>query len=225
VSGERSGRITEEELNERPIFGNDYEATKAKSEIIVRACGLRAAIARPSIVVGASKTGAIGRFKDIYAFLKLIGAGRVTVLPTMPEASLDLVPIDFLINGLTDLIERFDDAAGNNFHLASGDPLLITDLVALDYPGFHVPQLACAETFDPSCLEPFEARTYHCITSLYAPYLRRNPLFETANLRALSARTCPPTGPEFLRRIVAYAVSTGYLRPDLSISSRSGSIT
>lgn len=225
VTGERSGRIPEDELNVRPIFANDYEATKALSEAVVRASGLRAAIARPSIVVGASETGAIGRFKNIYAFLKLIGSGRVTVLPTMPEASLDLVPIDFLINGLTDLIERFEDAVGSNFHLASGYPLSITELVALDYPGFHVPRLACADTFDPSCLDPFEAMIYENVTSFYAPYLRRNPLFETTNLHALSARTCPPTGPEFLRRIVDFAARAGYLRPDLSVSSRSGSIT
>jgi 2-alkyl-3-oxoalkanoate reductase len=225
VSGERSGRIPEDELNPRPVFANHYEATKAQSESVVRASSLRAAIARPSIVVGASETGAIGRFKNIYTLLKLIGSGRVTVLPTMPEASLDLVPIDFVINGLTDLIERFEYAVGSNFHLASGYPLSITELVTLDYPGFHVPRLACAETFDPSSLDPFEAMIYENVTSLYAPYLRRNPHFETGNLRALSERTCPPTGPKFLRRIVDFAVSAGYLRPGLSVSSKSGSIT
>ncbi len=30
----------------------------------------------------------------------------------------------------------------------------------------------------------------------------------------LSGRTCPPTGPGFLRRLVAYAVRAGYLVPD-----------
>jgi nucleoside-diphosphate-sugar epimerase len=70
VSGERSGPIAEDELHLGQAFANDYEATKADAESLVHASSLRAAIARPSIVVGAFETGAIGRFENIYAFLK-----------------------------------------------------------------------------------------------------------------------------------------------------------
>jgi nucleoside-diphosphate-sugar epimerase len=225
VSGERSGPIMEDELDVGQVFANDYEATKAEAESLVHASGLRAAIARPSIVVGASETGAIGRFENIYAFLKLIGSGRVAVLPTAPDASLDLVPIDHVIDGLIDIVERFEEAAGRTFHLVSGDPSLIAALVALDYPGFHVPQLASSATFDPSQLDPLQSMIFESVTSLYAPYLRRDPRFATANLRALSGRICPPTGPSFLRRIVDYAAKAGYLRPDLTVHSRSGALT
>ncbi|SDR58819.1 Male sterility protein [Rhizobiales bacterium GAS113] len=225
VSGERSGPIMEDELHVGQVFANDYEATKAEAESLVHASGVRAAIARPSIVVGASETGAIGRFENIYAFLKLIGSGRVAVLPTAPDASLDLVPIDHVINGLIDLVERFEDAAGRTFHLVSGDPSPIAALVALDYSGFHVPQLASSATFDPSRLDPLQTMIYENVTSQYAAYLRRDPRFATANLRALSGRICPPTGPSFLRRIVDYAARAGYLRPNLTIRTRSGSLT
>ncbi|SEF12618.1 Male sterility protein [Rhizobiales bacterium GAS191] len=224
VSGERSGAIMEDELDVGQVFANDYEATKAAAESLVHASGLRAAIARPSIVVGASETGAIGRFENIYAFLKLIGSGRVAVLPTAPDASLDLVPIDHVINGLIDLVERFEDAAGRTFHLVSGDPAPIAALVALDYPGFHVPQLASSATFDPSRLDPLQTMIYENVTSLYAAYLRRDPHFAAANLRALSGRMCPPTGPRFLRRIVDYAARAGYLRPNLTIRSKCSSL-
>ena len=218
VCGERSGPIAEDDLHAGRVFANEYEATKAEAETLVRASGLRVAVARPSIVVGASETGAIGRFENIYAFLKLIGSGRVAVLPTAPDASLDLVPIDHVIDGLIDLVERFEDAAGRAFHLVSGDPSPIAALVALDYPGFHVPQLASFATFDPSHLDPVQALVYESVTSVYATYLRRDPHFAAVNLRGLSGRICPPTGPSFLRRIVEYAARAGYLRPNLTIN-------
>jgi 2-alkyl-3-oxoalkanoate reductase len=225
VCGERSGPIAEDELHAGRVFANQYEVTKAEAETLVRASGLRAAIARPSIVVGASKTGAIGRFENIYAFLKLIGSGRVAVLPTAPDASLDLVPIDHVIDGLIDLVERFEDAAGRVFHLVSGDPSPIAALVKLDYPGFQVPRLASFATFDPSHLDPVQALVYESVTSVYAAYLRRDPHFAAVNLRGLSGRICPPTGPSFLRRIVEYAARAGYLRPILTIDRGFSSLT
>ena len=225
VSGERSGPIAEDELHLGQAFANDYEATKADAESLVHASSLRAAIARPSIVVGAFETGAIGRFENIYAFLKLIGSGRVAVLPAAPGATLDLVPIDHVIDGLIDLVERFEEAAGRTFHLASGDPSPLAALVARDYPGFHVPRLVPFATFDPSRLDPPQTMIYESVTSMYAAYLRRDPRFATENLRALSGRMCPPTGPGFLRRIVDYAARAGYLRPSLTIRRGAGSLT
>ena len=223
VSGERSGYVAEEELEAGQPFANSYEASKASAENLVRASGLRAAIARPSIIVGASDTGAIGRFENLYAFLRLIGAGRITLLPAIPDASLDLVPIDHVIGGLIDIVENFELAAGKIFHLVSGDPAPLAALTALDYPGFHVPRLVSPERFDLSQLSPAERAVYHSVTSAYATYLRRNTRFVSQNLVALSGRVCPPTGPGFLRRVVEYATAAGYLRPN--IDGMTGSAT
>ena len=216
VSGERSGYVAEEELDAGQPFANSYEASKATAEKLVRASGLRAAIARPSIIVGASDTGAIGRFENLYAFLRLIGTGRITLLPAIADASLDLVPIDHVMGGLIDIIETFELAAGKIFHLVSGDPAPLAALTALDYPtGFHVPWLVSPERFDLSQLSRAERALYHSVTSAYATYLRRNPRFVAQNLGALSGRACPRTGPEFLRRVVEYATAAGYLRPNI----------
>ena len=214
VSGERSGHVAEEELDAGQPLANSYEASKATAEKLVRASGLRAAVARPSIIVGTSDTGAIGRFGNIYAFLRLIGDARITVLPSTPDASLDLVPIDHVIGGLTDIIESFEMAAGKTFHLVSGDPAPLAALTALDYPGFHVPRLVSTERFDLSQLRPAERALYQRVTSAYATYLCRNPHFAARNLAALSGRICPPTGHGFLRRVVEYATAAGYLRPN-----------
>ena len=214
VSGERSGHVAEEEIDAGQPFANSYEASKATAEKLVRASGLRAAVARPSIIVGTSDTGAIGRFGNIYAFLRLIGDARITVLPSTPDASLDLVPIDYVIGGLIDIIENFEMAAGKIFHLVSGDPAPLAALTALDYPGFHVPRLVSTERFDLSQLRPAERALYQRVTSAYATYLCRNPHFAARNLAALSGRICPPTGHGFLRRVVEYATAAGYLRPN-----------
>src|SRR5262249_62261517 len=87
-------------------------------------------------------------------------------------------------------------------------------LTALDYPGFHVPRVVSAERFDPSQLSPAERAVYQSVTSAYATYLRRNPRFAAENLATLSGRVCPPTGHGFLRRVVEYATTSGYLRPN-----------
>ena len=214
VSGERSGYVAEEDLDAGQAFANSYEASKATAEKLVRASGLRAAVARPSIIVGTSDTGAIGRFENIYAFLRLIGDARITVLPSTPDASLDLVPIDHVIGGLIDIVENFEMAAGKTFHLVSGDPAPLAALTALDYSGFHVPRLVSAERFDLSQLNPAERALYRRVTCAYATYLCRNPRFAAQNLAALSGRVCPPTGHGFLRRVVEYATAAGYLRPN-----------
>jgi len=214
VSGERSGHVAEEEIDAGQPFANSYEASKATAEKLVRASGLRAAVARPSIIVGTSDTGAIGRFGNIYAFLRLIGDARITVLPSTPDASLDLVPIDHVMGGLIDIIENFELATGKIFYLVSGDPAPLATLTALDYPGFHVPRLVSTERFDLSQLSAAERALYRKVTSAYATYLRRNPHFAAQNLAALSGRVCPPTGHGFLRRIVEYATAAGYIRPN-----------
>lgn len=221
VSGERSGHVAEEEVDAEQPFANSYEASKAAAEKLVRTSGLRAAVARPSIIVGTSDTGTIGRFENIYAFLRLIGEGRITVLPSTPDASLDLVPIDHVIGGLIDIIEKFELAVGKIFHLVSGDPAPLAALTALDYPGLHVPRLVSAERFDPSQLSQTERALYHRVTSAYATYLRRNPRFAAQNLAALSGRVCPPTGHGFLRRVLEYATAVGYLRPNANRMTRS----
>lgn len=212
VCGERSGPIPEARI-EGAAFANGYEASKDAGERLARASGAPVATVRPSIVVGRAEDGALGRFENIYAFLKLIGSGRIGTLPATAGATLDLVPVDHVV-GIVDVAERFEAAAGRIFHLVSGEPTMVADLVAHDYPGFRVPRLVAPDRFDVSALPPMEGYLYSSVTARFESYLRRDPRFVAENLMRLSGRTCPPTGPGFLRRLVAYAVRAGYLVPD-----------
>ena len=80
VCGRRDGPIAEEDPLPETGFANGYEASKAAGERLVRASGLTWATARPSIVVGASDTGAIRQFDTTYAAFKLIALSDMTQL-------------------------------------------------------------------------------------------------------------------------------------------------
>ncbi len=218
VCGRRNGRIAESELDRGQAFANGYESSKADAERLIAAArgrGARIAVARPSIVVGASDTGAIGGFGSIYGLIRLVAEGHLRILPAAPGASLDLVPIDHVAGGLADIAERMDDASGQNFHLVSGQPVPVAALttLALDYPQLHAPRFVTPEAFDPTTLTPKQQQLTQQVAALLAGYLQRDPRFQNDNLRALSGRVCPPADHGFLRRLIDHCIDAGYIKP------------
>jgi 2-alkyl-3-oxoalkanoate reductase len=217
VCGERSGPVAEGELDVGQRFANGYESSKAEAERLVRAAqqqGGISAVARPSIVVGRYRDGTIGQFTNIYALIRLVTAGRIHILPASPCASLDLVPIDHVIGGLTDIAERMAAAAGRTYHLVSGSPVPVAALrtLALRYQHLHAPRFVPPETFERARLTRAEQTLDRQVTSFYASYLQRDLWFQNENLRALSGRTCPRPDQAFLQRLIDYGIATGYLR-------------
>jgi len=217
VCGLRDGPIHEDELDVGQAFANGYEASKAEGERLAAAArdrGRPVAIARPSVVVGASGDGAISSFGSFYGLLRLAAEGRIPVLPARPGASLDLVPIDHVVAGLTDVAERMAEASGRAFHLVSGAPVPVAGLAALaeGYPQLYAPRLVRPEAFDPGALTPLQRQVHAQATGLLAGYLQRDPRFADANLRALSGRACPPTDGRFLRGLIDHCLATGYIR-------------
>ena len=65
----------------------------------------------------------------------------------------------------------------------------------------------CARETDEVGYEHGSGRTYHLVSGG-----ARDPWFQDANLRALSARTCPGPDQAFLQRLIDYGIATGYLR-------------
>ena len=215
VCGEQDGVIAEAPAT-GGCFANGYESSKAAGETLVLAAaraGLPVAIARPSIIAGDSQDGAIGEFTNLYQLLRLITEGRVCCLPATADASLDLVPIDHVVASLIDIAEGMPHARGQIFHLASGCPVPVAALapVLLGYKQFCVPSFVDPANFDTSGLTLREKWVAEQVTEVFATYLRRNPLFQTANLRALSGRVCPPTQAAYLRQLLGYALTRGYL--------------
>jgi len=211
VCGARDGPVREGAIGER--FANGYEASKAQAERILRDAGVPAAIARPSIVLGEWASGAIRSFDGTYAAFRLIAEGRVRTVPAATHAALDFVPIDHVASGLVDMAEAMDAAAGKVFHLSSRTPILVAEFAAgiAAFPHLHAPRLVDAERFDPSTLPAMERRLHARVTGFYDSYFRRAPLFDDANLRALSGRQCPPTGRAYVERLIGWCMEAGFL--------------
>lgn len=213
VCGTRDGPVGEASIGRD--FVNGYEASKAAAEGLVAdamARGLRAAIARPSIVVGDSTTGAIRQFDNIYAIFRLIAEGRVRTLPGAAGASLDLVPIDHVCNGIAQMVDQFAAVAGRTLHLVAASP---TPLAALGaaigaVPGLGAPVFVDPADFKLQNLPAAERRWHMAAAALYTSYLLRGPLFDTANAARL-VPACPPTGRDWLDRLIAFCVAEGFV--------------
>ena len=216
VCGIRGGTVLESELDCGQTFANGYEASKAAAERLVRQSGLPAAIARPSIVVGHSETGAIRSFDALYAAFRLVAEGRIRCMPATTDATLDFVPIDHVAGGIVALAERMEAVAGKTYHLVSGAPVPVAqfrDAIAA-YPQFTAPELVDPADFDVNALTPLERRLHARIATLYASYFQRNPHFDDSGFRAVVGRACPPTGPAFLRRLIDHCIAVGFLSPE-----------
>ncbi|MDG2001746.1 MAG: SDR family oxidoreductase [Novosphingobium sp.] len=216
VCGVRDGLIREIDPLPESGFANAYETSKAAAEQLVRASGLPFVIVRPSIIVGDSRTGAIRDFETTYAVFKAIAEGRIGSLPFRKGATLDFVPIDHVASSISALSVQFPRVARQTAHLVSGQPITVEDFVAAigDFPQFHVPELVEAQDFDPGQLLPLERRLFIRLAGPYASYFRRDPRFDASGLHSITGKVCPATDAAWLRGLIRYCISRGFLPDD-----------
>ena len=193
VCGLKNGPVAEAPVHDDADFANGYEASKAAAEALVRASGLRHAIARPSIVLGAAASGRIRQFDTIYQAFKLFAEGRIRHLPASAGATLDFVAIDHVAAGIAALAERMGAADGGIFHLVSDGALPVADFCAGigEWPQFAAPEPVDPAAFDPAALPPLERRLYARVAAVYASYFQRSPVFDDTRLRALTGLAAP----------------------------------
>ncbi|GGY57058.1 SDR family oxidoreductase [Parvularcula lutaonensis] len=214
VAGDREGEILETEFDEGQGFTNGYEATKFRAEKLVRESDVRWAIARPGIVLGDHPNGRTRSFDTIYPILKVFAEGWVKTMPAAAHATLDLVPIDYVCEGIVQMAGRFDEAEGKVFHLVSGrpTPLRAFPETLLKFDGLSSPAWVDPESFDIGSLPPSERRFFQRGAEVYARYFTRNPQFDDRAYRAFAGEGCPPTNEEWWERIVSYAIAAGFIR-------------
>ena len=127
VSGNREGVITEEDLDCGQGFRNLYERTKFEAEKKVRAAMGRMPITvyRPSIVVGDSKTGEIGRFDGPYYLGILLVSSPLSVplpLPGDGGAPMNMIPVDYAVDTILHLSQH-PEAEGLTFQIVDPNPM------------------------------------------------------------------------------------------------------
>jgi nucleoside-diphosphate-sugar epimerase len=132
VAGRRNGRILENELEHDAGFRNFYEETKYLAELEVEKlkAELPVTIFRPSVVLGDSQTGETVKYDGIYylihylrkapGLLRFVNVGNSAV-------RLNLVPVDFVVNGIAALSED-ENAIGKTLALADPNPLTTAEL-------------------------------------------------------------------------------------------------
>ncbi len=133
VSGDREGRIFEEELDMGQGFKNHYESTKCWAEMEVRRRMERipVTIFRPGIVVGDSRTGETDKYDGPYYLIR--GLLRLPSLIPIPyigkgEAKVNLAPVDFTVDAMAAISEN-PDAIGTTFQLADPNPYRSRDIL------------------------------------------------------------------------------------------------
>jgi thioester reductase-like protein len=210
VSGTAVGVYRETDLDVGQSFKNYYEETKFLAEVEVAKSGLPAAIYRPGIVVGDSRTGETAKFDGPYfvlnamsrlpspgAFIK-VGSGRNTV---------NLVPVDYVIEALARL-STFAGAVGRTYHLTDQDPLPVFDVEeifarALGKSFVYVPvPLAIAKAlFAPGPMQRFFGVPVQAVEYFDHP-CRYDASQAAAALGPLGV-DCPRF-PDYAQRLVAY---------------------
>ncbi|WP_228002266.1 SDR family oxidoreductase [Nocardia australiensis] len=216
VCGMRGGAIAEDDLEAGQTFGNGYEDSKFRAEQLVRLAGeqgLRWAIVRPGIVTGATDTGAIREYKNLYTVVKLMVEGKLRSLPGRYGATLALAPVDHVADVISAAVLDFDSAHGRTMHAVGRDTLSLREVsdVLAEYPSFEVATFVPAATFAEEDLEPIEREYYRRIGSLYTNYFQRRLSFDTHHADVLLGEPAPPSGKDYLRLLLDFCLESGYL--------------
>jgi thioester reductase-like protein len=132
VAGRRRGLIREDELRHDAGFRNHYEESKYLAELSVDELKseLPVTIHRPAVVVGDSNTGETAKYDGIYYlihYLRKWPGGLSLINIGNSEVSLNLVPIDFVIEAMVALAKD-ERAAGATVQIADPVPLTTEQL-------------------------------------------------------------------------------------------------
>lgn len=206
VAGRRTGMIAEDA--DAPDAGasdagwvNGYEQSKAEAEALVRSCGGRWLIVRPSTVVCDDASGRVSQPNAVHRALRLYHHGLAAMMPHAPGAVVDLVPADYVAGAIARLAPR-TEVAGVAVQLCAGAGALpLEELLDATYGrwardegwrrrGVARPALADLETyqlFERTVEETGDRRLRQVLRSLshFVPQLALPKQFDTRRSDAL----------------------------------------
>ncbi|MDC0723369.1 SDR family oxidoreductase [Nannocystis bainbridge] len=221
VAGDRRGTALETELDVGQPFHNSYEQTKLESEQLVRARAgeQRVTIYRPSIIVGDSRTGRTSSFKVLYWPLKVFARG-FRWAPGRPDAVMDVVPSDFVVQAICHLRKR-TGPSGQAYHLCAGPERAATleqlTTAASRFFGCKPAVFVRPDLFVRArpWIDRFAfGRLKRILTTgrVYTPYLSLQLWFDTAGARAALAGTdlAAPAVEQFFLNQLRFARDTDF---------------
>jgi thioester reductase-like protein len=218
VCGKRGGRIFESDFNSGQQFSNGYERSKFEAEQLVRDAGdVEWSIVRPAIVAGATKTGAIRDYKNLYTLVKLIVEGKLRRLPGRYDSTLSLVPVDYVADVVAAVWKRLgetpESVRENTFHVTGANTISLREIsdVFAEYPSFEIARFVPATSFSVDELDSIERDYYLRLGAQYISYFDRVRTFDDTNTKELMGVDAPDTGADYLRTLLDYCLQSGYL--------------
>ncbi|UCD93864.1 MAG: SDR family oxidoreductase [Candidatus Zixiibacteriota bacterium] len=228
VCGNEDGMIYEDDTLPARTFTNNYESSKWQAECLVRRImpELPVMIFRPSIVAGDSLTGRILSFNGLYTPLKFIHRGAVDVLPGIPDALLDVVPLDYASDAIHYIFAGSDDGLGKTFHIVAGkDKSARVDAIvarAVRYfressPARTIPPIRFVRPCnngEANQSAGMKAGRISSILRQFEPYLTAKKIFDDVNTaHALQGSGISAPGLfSYFRTILAYSLETDWGR-------------
>ena len=197
VSGTYPGTFRERQLIAGQTFRNTYEQTKWEAEQLIAEAGdLQPAVARPSIVMGASDSGWTPAFNVLYWPLRAFSRGLIDSFPARPDGRVDVVPVDYVADAIVHLLDRSESGV---FNLVSGrDAPTVGQLIDLGAERFDRPRPELVEAGESTALADGE---------VYVPYFDVRVVFDDARARAVlgPAGIRPPRLAEYFGALIDYA--------------------
>lgn len=221
VAGRHRGSFGPGQLVCGQTFRNAYERTKHEAEVLVRdaadAWGLPTQIFRPSIVVGERETGWTTSFNVLYGPYRSYAKGQYTVLPGKLDGVVDVVPVDFVADGVWALMHEPVTGGVATYMLTAGEhapSLRVIRDTAVDYFAKGTPAIIHPTAFRVlaapalGLLGGQKARTALSRSKPYFPYFEVETRYDARSTHAALHRhgIAPPHFHEFADRLLDFAV-------------------
>lgn len=141
VSGLYDGEFQEEQIDSNVVFPDFYARTKMQAEYLVRHALMKdtkVRIYRPGIVIGDSQTGEMDKVDGPYYFLRLFNKldqyKKFLPLRHLPlschaGATMPLLPVDTLVDWLSEMILHPTQEQQKCYHLVPDEKIYITEFV------------------------------------------------------------------------------------------------
>ncbi|MFP6685531.1 MAG: SDR family oxidoreductase [Polyangiaceae bacterium] len=135
VSGDRSGTVYEDDLDEGQGYFSEVQRTQMQAERVMRRSmrELPITVLRPTMIVGDSVTGEVDRFGGPYLLVMLLLGvpGDLAVpMPIPPAVPVDFVPVDYVVKAAHH-VGRHATALRRTLHLRSPERLTARDVFEL----------------------------------------------------------------------------------------------
>jgi thioester reductase-like protein len=205
VGGRHPGVFGESELDTGQVFRNTYERTKWEAEHVLAAAGdLSPAVARPSIVMGDSRSGWTPAFNVLYWPLRAFSRGLFPDVPARGEARVDVVTVDYVADSLVALLDCDDTGV---FNIVAGhDAVTVDGLIELACQRFGRER--------PKLISPDTPGVQNTVGqgAVFLPYFEVETVFDDARARALlePMGIRQPAFADFFDALMDYAEVAGW---------------